>query len=395
MPRKRKCESWLHSLMEYVEETESPRDFWTWSGIFTLAAAMQRKIWLPFGMENLYPNLYVMLVAPPGVCRKGAAISLAKRLLMEVRVPVAADSSSKRALTKELAASGEVGMFEWEGKPRQQCALAVISKELSSLLAVDPKGMIEVLTDLYDSHDTWEYKTSDKGKDQIYGTCINCFLATTPGWLSENLPEVAIGGGFASRLAIISSATKYKRVTIPPPPSNELYKALIHDLNIIAHLKGPFRWTKEGYQRFDQWYQNLDTEIGKITDSRLLSFMERIHIMVLKTAMCLRVSYSNDLILPRPDVDGAINMLKEVVKGAGEALGGQGKAIDSGDVYRILQHIKLRKKVTLQRLLQENYRDVGSKSKLNEILETIEGMGHIRRIYDATGDGCTIYWKED
>jgi hypothetical protein len=58
--------------------------------------------------------------------------------------------------------------------PKPQCPVALISKELSSFMAVNPKEMIEVLTDLFDSHDVWEYKTSEKGTDKLYGVCVNC-----------------------------------------------------------------------------------------------------------------------------------------------------------------------------------------------------------------------------
>jgi hypothetical protein len=71
----RKFPSWLQALSLYAEETEAPRQFWTWAGISTIASALQRKVWLPFGFEKLYPNLYVILVGPPA-SRKAAPISL-------------------------------------------------------------------------------------------------------------------------------------------------------------------------------------------------------------------------------------------------------------------------------------------------------------------------------
>ena len=102
MANKRVLPDWLKGLAEYVEDSEAPRLYFLWSGIITLAATLQRRVWIPYGLEEIFPNLYVMLVANPGE-RKAAPISIAKKLLESAEIPVAVDSTSKRALTKELA----------------------------------------------------------------------------------------------------------------------------------------------------------------------------------------------------------------------------------------------------------------------------------------------------
>lgn len=390
MIKERKCKNWLKSLAAFVEETESPRHFWLWGGIFTLGAALQRKVWIPYGLDPLYPNMYIMLVAPPGKCRKGAPLGLAKRMLEEVNINVAVDSQSKRSLTKELAETGKVGFFEYEGKPKTQCALAIISKELSSLLAVDPKAMVDVLTDLYDSHDTWTYKTSGQGTDTLFNVCVCCFIGSTPTSVSINLSEEALGGGWASRVAFISGNTKYKRVTVPPPPSQELYKELLHDLGIIANLTGEFTWEPQAYKVFDAWYKGLDKKYTEVKDDRLHSFLERIHIMVLKVAMVLRIAYSDELVFVPDDIGRAIDLLEEVLATASEALSGQGRSRTSLDVERVLGQLRSFGSVTFQELLQMNYRHT-NKSELQEVLETVVAMGIVKADYSITP---AIYsWK--
>ena len=76
----RLCSDWIKTLGQYVEHTESPRQFWIWAGISTIASALQRKVWLPFGMETIYPCLYIMLVAHPGECRKGPPIAFSRKI---------------------------------------------------------------------------------------------------------------------------------------------------------------------------------------------------------------------------------------------------------------------------------------------------------------------------
>lgn len=381
----RRCSNWLKSLAEYIEETESPRRFWLWGGIFTIGAALQRKVWLPFGLELLYPNLYIMLVAPPGKCRKGAPLGLAKRMLEEIRINVAVDSSSKRALTKQLEEFAKTGYFEIGGKPRTQCAMAIISKELSSLLAVDPKGMIEVLTDLYDSHDSWLYKTSGQGSDSLHNICICAFIGSTPGWIAANLPEEALTGGWASRVAVIAELQKYRRITVPPTPPIEQYNALLADLAHIASIVGEFRWGEGAFEIFDSWYQRLDSKYTEVKDDRLHSFLERIHIMVLKVAMILRVAYSDDLVITSNDIGQAIDLLEEVLSTAGEGFAGQGRSRTSVDVQRIIVQLRTVKVATFKELLQMNFRNT-NKTELKEVLDTIEAMGVAKLTYNTNGD---------
>lgn len=388
----RKCQNWLKSLAQFVEETEAPRRFWLWGGIFTLCAALQRKVWLPFGLKPLYPNLYIMLVAPPGKCRKGGPLGLAKDMLEEIHVNVAVDSGSKRILTKQLEETGKTGYFEYEGRPKTQCALAVISKELSSLLAVDPKGMIEVLTDLYDSHDSWLYRTHGQGSDSLKNVCVCCFIGSTPGWISNNLPEEALSGGWASRVAIIAETQKYKRVTVPPTPPAEQYDNLLFDLVRISNLVGEFKWGVGAYELFDQWYQGLDSKYVEVKDERLHSFLERIHIMVLKVAMALHVAYSDELIITVNDVGQGIDLLEEVLATASEGFAGHGRSRTSADIQKIITQIRTLKNVTFTDLLAANYRNT-NKSELKEVLDTIVAMKIVRVEFDEHGDAHYIWTR--
>lgn len=388
----RRVDNWLSGLAQYVEDTEAPRAFWLWGGIFTICAALQRKVWLPYGLENLYPNIYTIIVAPPGK-RKGAPVSLAKKMLMDIKVPVSVDSSSKRALTKELAESVKTEQFQYLGKPKPMASLAIISKEMSSLLAVNPKEMIEVLTDLFDSHDEWKYGTAGQGQDFLYNVCVNCFIATTPTWFNKNLPEEAVGGGYTSRHIIITDSTKYKLVPIPPRPDKKLYKKLILDLSHISNLVGPFEWTPASTRFFNDWYKKLPDLIHNAKDERTIGFIERMHIIALKVAMALRVSYSDELIMDVEDLERSTQLLENVLKNLPLALGGYGSSRMGPETYRIMKQIQTLGKVRERELLAMNYRNV-TKSELKDILETIVAMGRAKKVFSQELKDFELIWKK-
>lgn len=387
----RKNKDWLKALYNYVEDTEAPRDYWLWSGIFTIAATLQRRVWIQYGLENIYPNIYVLVVAPPGE-RKGAPPTLAKKFLEKIEIPVSVDSSSKRAITEELAEIAKREYFNYDGKPRSMASMAVVSKELSSLLAVDPKGIIEVLTDLYDSHDQWKYKTSKSGEDFLYNVCVSCFLVTTQTWLVNNLPAEAIGGGFTSRFAIVHDAEFYKLVYWPPEPPKQLYNDLITDLVEIRNLVGEFKIDPIAKEVFRQWYEKIPERKKGIQDPRMIPFMNRVHVIALKTAMALRVSYSNDLIITPDDIGRSIDLVDRCVSSGSKALGGHGKSTHGPDVDIIRTHIKTLGSVWFKELLSVFYRNL-NKTELMEVVETIEAMGAIKKVPRPEKNDYELIWK--
>jgi hypothetical protein len=340
------------SLLDYVEDTESPRHFWLWGGISTIASALQRKVWLPFGLDIIYPNLYVMLVATPGECRKGSPLNFSRKILNDIQVRMFADSPTKRAFTKSLDEIRKTLFFRTPGNETMvpHSSMTVVSRELSSFLAVDPKAMIEALTDLFDSHDEWVYETSGAGIDKLYRVCINCLMATTPEWIANNLPEEAIGGGFTTRLVIVYGKDKYKWIALPPAPSDDLYGRLKIDLKRINTIVGEFKWEKEALEFYDSWYNTIPKKTRALRDHRLRGNLSRIHILALKTAICLHVSYSDELLITKADLEKAIIMLEDSLKTASNALSGHGRSRTAVDVEKIIRQLRLFEKTTFKEL---------------------------------------------
>ncbi len=386
MPKKksRNLKDWLKGLRHYVENTEAPRHFWLWGGIFTICCALQRRVWLPYGIQTIYPNLYLLLIAPPGG-RKGGPVGLARDMLQDLDHYVSADSLSKRRLTRQLGEISGKAHFDYKGKPRAQAPLAIVSKELSSLLTLDPKVMIEILTDLFDSHGRWDYETDGVGMDNIRGVCVSLFAASTPTWIAGNLPPESIGGGFTSRCVLIYGDKKYKEVAIPDELDPKLYTALIQDLNRISRLVGEFTWDDETRNYFTDWYGTIPGKVKQIKDARLHTFMSRIHVIVLKTAMALRVSYSEELVLTADDIGQAIEVTEASLEDASDALGGHGRSDTALEVETIMRHISRSGKITRQELLRLNYRNTPP-DELDRVLDTIVGMGYARETVETNGD---------
>ena len=62
--------NWLTAYATYTADSESPREFHLWTGIWTLAGALRRRVWIDMRKFQWTPNFYIVLVGPPGIVNK-------------------------------------------------------------------------------------------------------------------------------------------------------------------------------------------------------------------------------------------------------------------------------------------------------------------------------------
>ena len=71
---------WIDTYLKYTKGTPTPSIFRLWSAITAVSGAVERRVWVETGKGKLYPNLYTLLVGPPG-SGKSQAIKPVKELL--------------------------------------------------------------------------------------------------------------------------------------------------------------------------------------------------------------------------------------------------------------------------------------------------------------------------
>jgi hypothetical protein len=274
----------------------------------------------------------------------------------------------------------------------QHCSVSVVSKELGSFLGVKNTHLITFLTDIYDCDDEWEYSTKHSGTDKIQGACLNFIGAITPEWLARNLPMDAIGGGYSSRVLFVVGRRKHKRVTIPPdsPELRTMARLLSEDLEKIATLTGPFRWSPEAYRHFDEWYQGIDDENPSIDDPRFSGYLERKPSMVLKSAMSISAANRDDLIIEPDDVAQARALIEDLEEYMTDAFGGLGEYDKAIVIEKVMKQFGVRRELSFEELLNMNWRDIDIEG-LKGIIETLRTM-NVVGVGDR--DGIPIYfWK--
>jgi hypothetical protein len=94
------------------------------------------------------------------------------------------------------------------------------------------------------------------------------------------------------------------------PEMETLKNKLVHDLKVIAQLKGQFKLTDKAKEWFEDWY----TQVFKPETTPYASldgYFGRKHDTLLKVAMCLSVSKSSSLVVDEIELKMALRALNK------------------------------------------------------------------------------------
>lgn len=306
MPRN--LPNWIEAYLAYTYAQESPDEFHTWVAISCIAGALRRKVWFDMTYFNVYPNMYAVLVAPPGKCKKSTAMKIGRNILTQVPgLHFSPDSTSRERLINDLVTSYVAG----EG----HSSMTVHSSEFESFLVTSGESMVGFLTDIFDCPPEWQHRTKTSGTAKIRGPFVNMLACTTPDDLARKMSVNAVGIGLTSRVIFVYSHTPRKRPARPKltPEQKALEELLLDDLNSISQLSGEYQFdSEETGEYYDSWYEDRVSNPNPTDDPRLAGYYERKHVHWLKAAMCFAAAEGDDLILTRHHMDTAMAALEMV-----------------------------------------------------------------------------------
>lgn len=396
----RELEDWLDTYLRYTANTESPTIYHKWCGLAVIAGALQRKIYLRWGIaECIFPNIYAILVGPSGRTRKGVALGIAKSILQNIQaVQIAPESSSGReAMILAMKRAQNIFVDPSTNRQVDHCSLTVFSEELSVFLGQGNISYLSNLTDWFDSKDTWSYETVGRGMDTVPGVCLTLMGGTAPDWLQSMIPQEAVGGGFTSRVIFIVEERKKQTVAEPTITEEEIRaeQLLIRDLERINKLAGPISFSQEAKQLYTNWYIEQDKllSMGKpaIDDPRFAGYCERRATHLRKLMMLSSASRSDSLVIEAADFNRAITILQEVEIKMPKTFGGLGRLRNSDVLEQIKEYIHRVNVTTKRVLLAKFYRDI-TEQELVVFIKTLESMKVIK-IEVTPGADTTYYWN--
>lgn len=386
----RQLNDWLTSYLKYTEQSESPVSFHHWAGVSTIAAALQRKVYLKWGHSTIYPNQYIVLVGPSGQSRKGEAINIARGMAESIKIPLIGEDNSMEAIIVEMKNAITSFIDKGNNNLTFQCAISCFVEELSVFCGQQNTQFLAYLTNWYDSRDQWKRTTKHMGTDEIMGMCYNMLAATAPDWIPYILPREAIGGGFTSRCMFIVENRKSKIVADPNalPPQTELKRQLARDLEAIHSLSGAMKLDDNALDKYIKWYTKQENDIADgnsaIKDDLFQGYMARRATHFLKTMMVCSVSRGDDMTIIERDFVRARGMLDKAEKSMAQAFAGIGKAKYAEETQKVLDYIAINGKVTKAEVLTHFFRSLDDYG-LDTIIKVLSGMRAIRVVIAMGG----------
>lgn len=395
-------ESYIHRYLRYTANQESPDIFHIWGAIATMAHAVGRNIWLDQSYFKIYANQYIILVAGSGACKKGAALGVARRLITDALgeredklfIP---GKIFKEALIRVMNKRVE-NPFTHAEERRVHRSITLFSPELGSFLDrnMQQSGMADFLTEIYDCPDDHDHVTKNAGVDKLKDVWVSLLGATTPTWMQRNMTPAVFGEGFVSR-TILVYAEKPKGKFPRPQITEEMQHVrtqLLHDLDRISNVHGPFTFGPGAAEFFDDWYVSREHGKGVSADS---GFMEREPDHVLKVAMMFSLSAGAEPTIYTPHLQAAMSLIQRVRNTMSYALAGSQAELNQRAMFQVLHAIQQNGPgITL--------RDLGRKLFNSLDPETIQkclvglrqnGMVNVKQIKNNEDQMSILYFTEE
>lgn len=397
MPRK--LNDWLESYLIYTDNSEPPELFHTWTGISTIAAVLQRKCVMNWGMLRFFPNMYIILAAPSGKARKGTALGYGKDMLSRIGIKMAAESITREALVREIFNAHDTIIDETNGDMTFHSSLTIFSPELTVFLGYNNQQLMMDLTDWYDCghgpDGKWIYRTKGQGVDEITGLWVNLIGATTPDLLRSSLSMDAVGGGLTSRMIFVYEADKRKSCPTPFLSAKEkaLGEDLYYDLEQMYLMKGEFKPTSDFIDLWHGWYLEQDSK-EIFEEPHLAPYCERRPVHVMKLAMIISASQSSDMIVTHDHLISAVKLLERTELNMPNTFKGIGKSPHAEVLSKVMNEIGMAGTITLSDLQRKFYHDADARV-LDIIVSTLKSMGFIDVVYNEGSDTILKYKKRE
>jgi len=312
----RKLGDWIDGFTRYAAFGEAPKRMYFWVAVSTIAGALRRRVWIDQAYFQWYPNLYIVLVAPPGIVSKSTTAEIGMSLLRQVPgVNFGPSVVTWQSLVKSFAEACE--SFSIGETYYPMSALTIVSSEFGNLVNPKDKDMIDMLVNLWDGR-SFTKATKMSGTDEVTNPWINLIACNTPEWIAGNFPEYMIGGGFTSRCIFCYEEAKEKYVAYPglevPADLKAQEADLVHDLEHIAtRLAGEYKLDSEAVAWGEWWYKYWYEEGCKGLDTvRFGGYIARKQTMIHKLAMVLAAAQRDELVIVEEDLKAANNMLTDL-----------------------------------------------------------------------------------
>lgn len=310
----------------------SPQEYIDMSFYAMISAALQRRVWLGSTEMPLFPNMYVILIGPPGI-GKGLAIkpvsnflrfhqrfnpnqdeqveeesmqeSLAKRQRFNLDNALfrsGADSTTFQALVSEMA--GSIRNFRltqpMEFAPScnyKHTSMYITLEEMGSLFRTHQEDLLRFLQAAWDCGE-FRYTVIGRGTDYIKNCCLTILAAAQPTFLQDSMNNKVVGEGFSSRAIFVScSRSRFNSFGISKFTEEQISESriILEHLKNLGNLFGEVSLTSEAYNYLDDYFKNKHQAVVDAAHKSLLHYHARKASHVQKLAMAMHFGETSSI----------------------------------------------------------------------------------------------------
>jgi len=245
----------IADFMEFSDGSTSPEIFRLWSAISLVAGALERRVYVTTARGSLYPSLYILLVAGPGVGKK--IVETVRWFWANTKVPnsteeafhVGPDSMTKASLVDNIESAVKVHIPP-DGSPITYHSLLVASEEFSVLLPEYNAEYIATLNGIWNNKDH-HTETRRYGTHQlvdIENPTLNLLGGYQPAMLGSKFPEDAWATGLVRRIIMIHSTKgEYKDLGHVDPKKETVRQKILEKISQISQMYGECTWDGERF----------------------------------------------------------------------------------------------------------------------------------------------------
>lgn len=378
----RKLPCWIDGFIEYTDGLVTPKIFRLWSAIATVSGLLERRVYTFTAGAALFPNVYVMLVSPPGVGKTMVLNKVRDFWIAAKVIHVAPNNMTKAGLVDVLGESHNTHMLS-ATEILDYHGLQICASEFGVFCPSHDLEFLSVLSDIYDNPPMYrEARRSMKGKQaEVSNPQLTIVAGTQPDYLAQFLPEAAWGQGFMTRVIMIYSDEAIDVELFGDTHIDETVKdKLKDDLKHILNCKGYIGWSDGAKRTMEEWYTGRKSAAPE--HFKLKNYNTRRHMQVLKLSIISSVSRNSSLVIEAEDVVRAIGWLIESEQYMPEVF----KAMKGTSDHNILQELKM--------FVASEYVRTGGKeipeSMLISFLHQRTPVGNIPRMIESAQKGGLI-----
>ena len=280
--------TWLRTYLELTSHNEAPGVFHALSALSVASVVIGRRTWIPMGFYDVFPPLGVILVGPSG-SRKTVAISTATKMLgmLDHDVNIIRERFTPEALIMALCPSRKR-----EDEPSNVTisdkTAFIVSPEMAVTFGKSHylEGLVPLFTRLMD-HEGYEGRTKGGGTYVLSNIALGFLGATTQEWITSEMSESVIQGGFTSRFLIAHARNSPRVIWRYTRTSTDRLMGLAEELSSLAkQCNGPMPIEKHADSFMEQWYAahrlQGETDLGA-------GYHARKHVHILRLALIIAV----------------------------------------------------------------------------------------------------------